>query len=313
MIETRQISKRYGRRLVVDAVDLRVEPGQTLALLGPGGAGKSTLLRMLAGFLLPDGGHAVVGGHDVVRASMAARSRLGYLPQGAPTYDEMRARDFLRFVASIRGLRGIDRDRGLNAVVERCELDDVLERPMGTLDADSRRRVGLAQAIVHDPPVLLLDEPCVGLDALQQARLRRIVRGFAAGRSVIVASGGLEDARALCGRVAVIVGGRLCADATLAQLMARSRYHGAVSFSATHAAVARQALARLPGVLAVETAAADGRTTVFAAPGATILGEVQRTLHALEVDCGEIQLERGRLDDVFAGLVAAAEARERAA
>ncbi|TAL96045.1 MAG: ABC transporter ATP-binding protein, partial [Rhodanobacter sp.] len=167
MIETEQLTRRYGNLTAVDALSIRVEPGQVLGLLGPNGAGKTTAMRMIAGFLVPTSGSARVCGHDVLREPLQAKRALGYLPEGAPSYGEMTVREFLQFIVRMRGLKGEAGYRRFDAVVQQLQLDDVLGLGIDTLSKGLRRRVGLAQAILHDPPVLMLDEPTDGLDPNQ--------------------------------------------------------------------------------------------------------------------------------------------------
>lgn len=299
MIETERLGKRYGALQAVDDLNLRVAKGQVLGLLGPNGAGKSSSMRMIAGFLLPSSGRARVCGHDVVRDPVPARRALGYLPEGAPSYGEMSAREFLLFIARVRGLRGIPRNRRLDEIVALLQLQSVLEQPIETLSKGFRRRVCLAQALLHDPPALILDEPTDGLDPNQQREVHALIRGMAHDRAIILCTHALNEVRTVCNRVAILSNGKLRAEGTPAELEAQSRYHGAVSFQAPTNALLRELLARMPGVDSVEVDAGDGRVTVFPRPGQYILGEVQRLLEAQHVHVEELQLERGRLEDVF--------------
>jgi ABC-2 type transport system ATP-binding protein len=299
MIETERLTRCYGPLTAVDALTLRAEPGQVLGLLGPNGAGKSTAMRMIAGFLAPTSGTARVCGHDVRKEPLAAKRALGYLPEGAPSYGEMTIREFLVFMVRVRGL---DRDiafRRFDEVVMRLELEDVLEQTIGTLSKGLRRRVGLAQAILHDPPVLMLDEPTDGLDPNQKHSVRMLIDAMARERTILISTHLLEEVHALCNRVAIIANGRLLADATPAELEARSRYHGAVSFSAPGSGVSREMLARIPHVASVEVDPLDGRVTVFPRNSQPILDEVQALLRTQNLEVSEIQLEQGRLDEVF--------------
>ena len=304
MIEAENLSRRYGGMLAVDALNLCVRAGEVVGLLGPNGAGKTTSLRMLAGFLAPSGGQARIGGHDVERQPHAARCALGYLPEGAPSYGEMSVLGFLLFVARVRRLSGERRRSRLDAVIQQLELDDVLALPIETLSKGYRRRVGLAQAILHDPPALILDAPTDGLDPNQKRAARALIRGLARDRAILISTHLLEEVPTVCSRVAVIARGRLLADATPAELEQRSRYHGAVSFSARGAGPARAAIILLPGVDTVEVDPLNGRVTVFPKPGRPILAEVQGILAAQRVEVSEFALERGRLDDVFRSLTA---------
>ncbi|MBB3227471.1 ABC-2 type transport system ATP-binding protein [Luteibacter sp. Sphag1AF] len=299
MIETEKLTRCYGPLTAVDSLTLRAEPGQVLGLLGPNGAGKSTAMRMIAGFLAPTSGTARVCGHDVRREPLAARKALGYLPEGAPGYVEMTVREFLTFIARVRSVGGDKGYRRFEEVISRLQLDEVLDQPIGQLSKGLRRRVGLAQAILHNPPVLMLDEPTDGLDPNQKHSVRMLIDAMARDRTILISTHLLEEVHALCNRVAIIANGRLLADATPAELEKRSRYHGAVSFSAAGSGVSREMLARIPQVASVEVDPLDGRVTVFPREGRPILEDVQNLLRTQNLEVSEIQLERGRLDEVF--------------
>jgi len=299
MIEAEHLTRRYGRLTAVQDLSFRAEPGQVVGLLGPNGAGKSTVMRVISGFIAPSEGTARVCGHDVRRAPLAAKRVLGYLPEGAPSYGELTVREFLTFVARVRGLRHGELRRHVDAAVGRLDLADVLDWPIDDLSKGYQRRVGLARAILHEPPVLMLDEPTDGLDPNQKSEVRALIDAMARKRTILISTHLLEEVRALCNRVLIVARGKLLADATPAELEVRSRYHGAVSFSAPGSGVARAMLERMQGVAGVEVDPLDGRVTVLAQPGARILAPVQELLQAQGLKVVEIQLERGRLDEVF--------------
>ena len=304
MIETDRLTRCYGNLTAVDALSIRVEPGQVLGLLGPNGAGKSTVMRMVAGFLVPTAGSARVCGHDVSREPLLAKRALGYLPEGAPSYREMTVREFLQFIQRMRGMQTEAGYGRFDEVVQQLQLEEVLDSCIDTLSKGLRRRVGLAQAILHDPPVLMLDEPTDGLDPNQKHAVRRLIDVMARNRTILISTHLLEEVHALCNRVAIIARGKLLADATPAELEQRSRYHGAVSFSAPGSGMSQEMLGRLPQVAAIEVDALDGRTTVFPKPGERILEAVEQLLREQGLQVSEIQLERGRLDEVFRQITA---------
>jgi ABC-2 type transport system ATP-binding protein len=221
MIKTEALTKQYGGLTAVDAVTFTVSPGEVLGFLGPNGAGKTTTMRMLAGFINATSGHASICGHDVDRDSLAARACLGYLPEGAPAYGEMTVRDFLNFVADLRQLHGPARTR-IGAVIERLQLGGVLNQTIETLSKGFRRRVGLAQAIMHDPPVLILDEPTDGLDPNQKHEVRTLINDMAGDKTVIISTHILEEVDAVCTRAIIIAKGRIVADDTPQNLAARA-------------------------------------------------------------------------------------------
>ena len=213
MIRTEQLTKRYGRLAAVDGISFEVQPGEVLGFLGPNGAGKTTTLRMLTGFITPTSGTASICGHDVERDPLRARDALGYLPEGAPAYGEMRVLDFLRFIAGVRGLADRGRAR-LDFVISRLQLETVLEQCIDTLSKGFRRRVGLAQAILHDPPVLLLDEPTDGLDPNQKHEVRTLIGEMARDKIIVISTHILEEVDAVCTRAIIVANGRIVADDT---------------------------------------------------------------------------------------------------
>jgi len=225
MISTDCLRKQFGSLVAVDQISFSVGAGEVLGFLGPNGAGKSTTMKMIAGFLSPSGGRASVCGHDVETDPVAAKRCLGYLPEGAPSYGEMTPASFLRFVAEIRGLAGAERRRRLDEVIERLQLGSVIQQPIETLSKGYRRRVGLAQAILHDPQVLILDEPTDGLDPNQKHEVRGLIREMAPGKTIVISTHILEEVHAVCTRAIIIAAGRIVADDTPAGLAARSPRH----------------------------------------------------------------------------------------
>ncbi|MBX3700802.1 MAG: ABC transporter ATP-binding protein [Dokdonella sp.] len=299
MIETRELSKRYGDFTAVDAISFKVEPGQVLGFLGPNGAGKSTTMKMLAGFLAPTAGSASVAGFDVERQPLEAKRVLGYLPEGAPSYGEMTVREFLDFIARVRGLHGEAGERRSDDVIARLHLEPVLEQPIDTLSKGFKRRVGLAGAILHDPKVLILDEPTDGLDPNQKQEVRSLINSMARDKTIIISTHLLEEVHAVCTRAIIIAAGRILADATPAELEARSRYHQAVSLTAANLEEAKAALARVGDIASIEVDPQDNRITAFPKPGRQIFVAVSDALKAQQVAVRELALEGGRLDEVF--------------
>ena len=307
MIEINALSKRFGAIVAVDDISLSVSRGEVLGFLGPNGAGKSTTMRMLAGYLAPDAGGARICGFDVVKQPIECKSRVGYLPEGAPLYGDMNARGFLAFIAEARGYRGDERDERVERVARMTQLASVMDRTIDALSKGFKRRVGLAQSLLHDPDVLILDEPTDGLDPNQKHEVRALIREMAPEKAIVLSTHLLEEVTAVCSRAVIIADGRLVADGTPEELQARSRYHNAVTLKIRTKAVRRTAneLAKLAGVETVETDASDDE-----APDFTIFPEGSRPIidavSALTRDKGwevqEIGVERGRLDDVFRSL-----------
>lgn len=299
MIKTHKLTKHYGGLAAVDGLDFEVGPGEVLGFLGPNGAGKSTTMKMLAGFLSPSSGSASICGFDIERQTLAAQRHIGYLPEGAPAYGEMRVREFLGFIANVRGLRGSERVARMDEVTGRLQLQGVMGQGIDTLSKGFKRRVGLAQAILHDPRVLILDEPTDGLDPNQKHEVRDLINTMARDKTIVVSTHILEEVQAVCTRAIIIAQGRILADATPAQLEARSRYHQAVSLTPINAPQARAALSRLANAAAVESEPQSGRITVFPRAGQSIFADVAALLDQQGIEVSELALESGRLDEVF--------------
>ncbi len=304
MIEVRDLCKRYGPRLAVDGVSFDAGPGEVVGFLGPNGAGKTTTMRMLTGYLAPTSGTVRIGGDRVDIDSLASRRRVGYLPEGAPLYGEMRVAGFLGFIADIRGLSGAKRGARLAEVVERLGLGPVLRQPIEKLSKGFRRRVGLAQAILHDPPVLVLDEPTDGLDPNQKHEVRTLIGAIARDKAIVISTHILEEVTAICTRALIIARGKVLADGTPLALEARSRWHNAVSVVIQQAALqaTRDAMATVPGVIDFTHELGEGglaQLTAFARDGGSIVEPIGAVLRARGLAVGELRVERGRLDEVF--------------
>src|SRR5438132_1211752 len=228
MLEIRNLVKKFGPLVAVDDVSFSVPAGEVLGFLGPNGAGKSTTMKMITGFLAPSAGTSVICGHDIQLEPLAAKRQIGYLPEGAPAYPDMSAAEFLDFIAHIRGYRGAEARKRIAHVAELLNISDVMRQPIETLSKGYRRRVGVAQALLHDPPVLILDEPTDGLDPNQKHEMRKIIEAMRADKAIIISTHLLEEVEAVCSRAIIIDRGRILADGTPAELAARSRYHNAV-------------------------------------------------------------------------------------
>jgi ABC-2 type transport system ATP-binding protein len=212
------LTKRFGSFTAVDNVTFNVARGEVLGFLGPNGAGKSTTMRMLAGFMIPSAGTARICGHDVQADGVAARRVLGFLPEGAPTYPEMTVIGFLTFCAKVRGFTGSELAGRIEHAVDLARLGSVLLQPVETLSKGFKRRVGLAQALLHDPPVLVLDEPTDGLDPNQKHEVRSLIARMASQKAIVISTHILEEVEAVCSRAIIIAAGRVVADATPADL-----------------------------------------------------------------------------------------------
>jgi gliding motility-associated transport system ATP-binding protein len=307
LIAVEHLTKYYGATRALDGVTFTVPRGEVTALLGPNGSGKSTMMRLITGYFSPTAGRVRVGDVDVSERPAEARRRIGYLPEQVSLYPDLTPRRYLAFVAEVKGLGGRTRRAAAEAVLARCNLTDVADRLAGKLSKGYRQRVGLAQALVGDPEVLVLDEPTVGLDPMQTVEMRGLLRDLA-GRTVLLSTHILSEASALCSRVVILARGRLVAEDTPAGLARRLEGLGrlVVRVDGPADGVAA-ALAALPGVVRVERGAADG------APGTAFVvrveetDPVQRRLAAMAVGEGwallEVRAEPTTLEDLFVRLV----------
>jgi ABC-2 type transport system ATP-binding protein len=308
MIEISHLTKRYGVFTAVDDISFNVAPGEVLGFLGPNGAGKSTTMKMITGFLAPTAGSVRVAGHDVVANPIAAKSCMGYLPEGAPSYAEMTVDAFLQFIADVRGLKGEQRKQRLATVIEQLALGPVLPQVIETLSKGFKRRVGLAQAILHDPQVLILDEPTDGLDPNQKHEVRSLINAMASDKIIVISTHILEEVTAVCTRAIIIAGGKLLADDTPQGLEQRSRYHNAVTLrfhDSTALAAASARIRALSEVADVEVFDKEQRLTAFPRSGQPLLPAVSALAAAERWELKEIHLEAGRLDEVFRAITTA--------
>ncbi len=302
MIETHDLRKDFGAFTAVRDISFRVEEGEVLGFLGPNGAGKSTTMKMIAGFLAPTSGSVSVCGHDVTQAPLRSKALVGYLPEGAPSYDEMTPRSFLEFIADVRGLTGSTRRSRIDDVVGRLHLERVLEQSIETLSKGYKRRVGLAQAIVHDPKVLILDEPTDGLDPNQKHEVRSLIRDIAKDKTIVISTHILEEVHAVCTRAVIIADGAVLADDTPAGLEARSRYHNAVRLSVADPQALnalKDGLRGLDAVASLETGEDGSGVIALAKNGADIFAQVNELIGRNSWPITQVELDRGRLEDVF--------------
>ena len=302
MIKTEHLTKRYDSVTAVDDVTFSVGPGEVLGFLGPNGAGKTTTMRMIAGFVAPTSGKASICGHDVETDPLGAKASMGYLPEGAPSYGEMSVRKFLEFIADLRRLEGAQRKARLDHAIERLHLSGVLDQSIETLSKGFRRRVGLAQAIVHDPPVLILDEPTDGLDPNQKHEVRALINDMARDKIIVISTHILEEVDAVCTRAIIIARGKIIADDSPNGLALKSRYYNAVSLQLEQPdqlPAVRAAIAAIPAVAEVEISEREGRLTALPRERAAILPAISELAAAKGFKLKELHLEPGRLDEVF--------------
>ena len=302
MIRAEGLSRNYGPLRAVDDISFTVRPGEVLGFLGPNGAGKTTTMRMLAGFVPASAGYAEICGFRIDSQPLEAKRLLGYLPEGAPSYGEMAPGEFLQFIGRIRGLSGAALRSRIDEVCARLQLGPVLKQPIETLSKRFRRRVGLAQTILHDPPVLILDEPTDGLDPNQKHEVRELINAMAARKIIVISTHILEEVDAVCTRAIIIARGRIVADETPETLIHRSRYHNAVTIRLAHSAdlaAVTDDLRRLAEVDHTEVDEHEYSVTAFPKSGAALLTVIGDLAGARRWPMENLRLEAGRLDEVF--------------
>ena len=301
MIQVNQLTKQFGGAAVVKDLSFEVAAGAVLGFLGPNGAGKSTTMKMLTGFLAPSSGSAKINGFDIQSERQAAQAEIGYLPEGAPCYEEMTVYRFLHFIAEIRGFRGREIAHSIDRVLERVSLSAVLDQRIETLSKGFKRRVGLAQALIHDPRVLILDEPTDGLDPNQKHQVREMIRSLSDEKIVIISTHILEEDSAVCSRAMIINKGEIVMDNTPEALAELAPEHESVSLMIQDLdpQEVASALSLLPESDRV-VLDPDGRVTVFPKSiGSPLLGAVQSLVAAHEWRVVSMVQHRGQLDAVF--------------
>ena len=298
MISVKNLFKSFSDFQAVNDLSFDIKPGEVVGFLGPNGAGKSTTMKMLTGFLLPTSGEIHIGDLSIADSDLAIKRKIGYLPEGAPAYGDMTPLQFLTFIARIRGFKGAEKNARIADVVKQVELQEVLDRPIDNLSKGFKRRVGLAQALIHDPEILILDEPTDGLDPNQKHQVRELIRNLSKDKIVIISTHILEEVTAVCNRVMIIAKGKLLFDDSPNALNQRSKYHGAVTMHFSYRADASE-LAELEGVESMEEDLKTGRVTLFPKPGSEILHLVTAHAQRCKLPVDSLFVEQGRLDQVF--------------
>ena len=311
MIEVSGVTKKFGRVTAVRDLSFRVEKGEVLGFLGPNGAGKTTTMRILTGFIPPTAGTATVSGCDVLKEPLKAKSRVGYLPENPPIYPEMSVRNYLDFVARIKGVEPKQRSSRVAQAIERTSLGEVTENLTGKLSKGFRQRVGLAQALVHDPEVLILDEPTTGLDPQQINETRELIRKLAGDHTIILSTHILPEVAMTCDRVAIISGGQLVAQGTAESLT--ERYRKGTSLEVTVAGPendVRSTLLVIPGVIEVVSRLARNETFAYrlqVAEGADVRREVASSLIANGYGLLELRQAGLSLEEVYLRVISTEE------
>jgi ABC-2 type transport system ATP-binding protein len=311
MISVNQLCKSFGDYLAVDNLSFSVNPGDIVGFLGPNGAGKSTTMKMLTGFLPCSFGSISIAGKEVTTESVDVRRLIGYLPEGAPSYSEMTVYQFLLFIAQAREIPKTQRQDAISAVVKQVSLENVLNKQIETLSKGFKRRVGIAQALIHDPDILILDEPTDGLDPNQKQQVRSLIENLAKEKIVIISTHILEEVTAVCNRAIIIANGQKRFDDTPAALQSLSRYHNAVSITLSYMADI-SGLLEIEGVEDIEHNKAANQITLFSEKRKPILNQVNDFILRHKLPVETITLEQGRLDEVFTTLTASIKKEEAA-
>ena len=300
MIEIANPTKKFDQFTAINDLNFNVQEGEVLGFLGPNGAGKSTTMKVITGFLSPTAGTAIIDGFDISANPMEAKALIGYLPEGAPCYGDMTTQGFLNFIAQIRGYRGEQIVTRVQHVIEEVELQSVCQQTIDTLSKGFKRRVGLAQAIMHNPKVLILDEPTDGLDPNQKHHVRELIKNLAQDKIVIISTHILEEVTAVCTRAIIIAEGRIVADGTPTELEAKSKYHHAVSVKLTDDHDLAVDLAGIPEIGEVEKDSEDQLSyTILTKNGQPIFTKVSEVAHSKQWPVTEFHVNRGELEDVF--------------
>ena len=309
MIEVDHLSKNYGSLVAVDNVSFQVNKGEILGFLGPNGAGKSTTMKMLSCFITPTSGTARIDGKDILSDSIAVRKIVGYLPESAPSYKSMTVNEFLDFIAETRGFSGQEKSDKVERIIDLTSLESARQQTIDTLSKGFRQRVGFAQALIHDPPVLILDEPTDGLDPNQKQEVRTLIGKMAEEKAIILSTHILEEMEAVCTRAIIINQGKIVVDGAPQELLTHSKMYNTVTLTLPHRledtiVEALQKLEAVNDVKIIEPSQASGLFTVQIFPNKKqdILGQVKKCLDADNIEISEIYREKGFMDEVFRNL-----------
>lgn len=321
MINVHELTKRYARNTAVDHISFEVSKGQIVGFLGPNGAGKTTTMRMLTCFLPPTSGGAKVAGFDVLEQPLEVKRRIGYLPETPPLYPEMRTAEYLTFVGKLKGLRGTELAKRVDFVMGRCAVADVKDKVLGKLSKGYRQRVGLAQAIIHNPDVLILDEPTAGLDPKQINETRDLIKGLAGDHTIILSTHILPEVEQTCQQVIIINKGKLVATDSVGNLQHRARGAGSVLVEvagrngALDTATVKQRLEKVPGVSRVQFKDTRDSRSVFEVEGSTdraIRGDLARAIVESGWDLNELRTAAVSLEEIFLQLTASEKQKSEA-
>ncbi len=315
LIAVTGLTKSFGPLKAVDNISLSVKRGEVLGFLGPNGAGKSTSMKMITGFLTPTAGTVTISGHDISLNPIEAKACIGYLPEGAPAYGEMTPLSFLSFIAEVRGINKAQRVSKVAEIIDKIHLGRVANQPIETLSKGFKRRVGIAQSILHDPEILILDEPTDGLDPNQKHEIRVLIKEMAAEKAILVSTHILEEVESVCTKAIIISNGRVIFSGTPIELSSKSRYHNAITLVINNSQLDQscESLGSLEQVKSIESSAeADvTRLTIIpSSPNEEISSLVRQTMRGSNCEILQLYIEPGRLDEVFRSMTTKQESGE---
>ena len=297
MVEIKNLTKKFDQFIAVNDLSFSVGEGEVLGFLGPNGAGKSTTMKVITGFLSPSSGSILIDGNDVSINPIDAKALIGYLPEGAPCYGDMTPLEFLKFIAEIRGFQGQECIDRVQHVIREVELQKVCMQSIETLSKGFKRRVGLAQAILHDPKVLILDEPTDGLDPNQKHHVRELIKSLAKDKIVIISTHILEEVSAVCSRAIIIDAGKIVADGTPEELESKSQYHNAVNVQLSAEYDLTKDLSALTNI---SLQSGSGKNyTIISKNRQPIFGEISEIAQQKKWPISELYVKKGQLEDVF--------------
>jgi ABC-2 type transport system ATP-binding protein len=299
MIECIELTKKFNQFEAVKNLSFTAKKGEVLGFLGPNGAGKSTTMKMITGFLHPTSGQIKVCGLDINENPIEAKQKIGYLPEGAPSYEEMKVNEFLRFIGQMRGINKTQLESKVDEIIDRINLSKVYYQRIETLSKGFKRRVGLAQAIIHDPEVLILDEPTDGLDPNQKYDVRQLISSMSEDKTIIISTHILEEVHAVCDQVVIISDGKIVANNTPTELENMSKYHRAVTFVADVEFSLLNEIKSMSCVRDVEYEVSQKKTTIFPSQGLYIFDDISQFLQKNSIAVNRLNMEAGRLDEVF--------------
>lgn len=312
MINASGLIKNFGHRRAVDDVSFEAQKGSVVGILGPNGAGKTTTIRMVAGFLTPDSGTVWVNGIDVANDPVAAQKHIGYMPETTPLYEDMSVSGFLRFLAEVRGFSGAERNRRVDEVLERCFLQPVRNQSIDTLSKGYRQRTCFAQTLLHDPDILLLDEPTEGLDPNQKQVVRDMIREMSKDKVIMLSTHVLEEVEAICTRAIIISRGKVVANDAPAALRARSGRYNVVTLDVEGKGVPAvfEKFPDIGKIQVLETSETRSRLQLFPKLGKSIAADVLEAVRSNGWKLFDLKVDEGRLDDVFRRITTTEDTRE---